>query len=122
MDMHFEGVVFHTYAAELARRIRYPYPPFAVLDVRGPGAHDRERIPGSVAYDAASTDLPDGTSESTEFFVVGSGPEDVLVRRASQALRENGARRVVEVIGGMREWKQQGFPLEHGRSDGERAA
>ncbi len=117
MDMHFEGVVFHTYAAELARRIEYPHPPFLVLDVRGAAAFDRERIPGSRLYDASATQLPPGTTEATEFFVVGAGVQDPAVRIASHSLRECGARRIVEVIGGMREWMQQGLPLERGNRE-----
>ena len=34
MDPHFDGVIFATHAEELARRIKFEYPPFAVLDVR----------------------------------------------------------------------------------------
>ncbi|MDH3743931.1 MAG: hypothetical protein OES47_02385 [Acidobacteriota bacterium] len=117
MDMHFEGVVFHTYAAELSRRITYPHPPFAVLDVRDAAAFDRERIPGSLLYGTAETQLPPGTTETTEFFIVGAGLEDAAVRNATLSLRKSGARRIVEVIGGMHEWKQQGLPLERAKRD-----
>ncbi len=41
MDMHFEGVIFHTHADELERRLGHAFPPFAVLDVRPRADHAR---------------------------------------------------------------------------------
>jgi hypothetical protein len=58
--------------------------------------------------------LPPGTTEHTELFVIGSGPEDPAMRRVSLALRRLGARRVVEVTGGMVEWKLAGGAVETG--------
>ena len=113
MDMHFHGVVIQTHAAELARRIEHPWPPFAVLDVRTAADHARERLPTSRPFSGDDTTaLPEGTSAATEFFVVGRDPDDDRVRDASEALRRHGARRVVEFPGGLREWKQLGLPLE----------
>ena len=116
MDMHFEGVVFQTHAAELARRLAYPHPPFAILDVRSARAFARERVPGSKLFDVNGpiTGLPLGTNESTEFFIIGAGPEDGLVRLATHVLKSLGARRIVEMVGGLREWKGQGLPIERG--------
>ena len=113
MDMHFEGVVFHTYADELARRMERHYPPYAVLDVRSTAEHERIRIPGSQRVDAAKLDaLPEGSTDITELFVVGAGPGDGGVRQAAIALKELGARRVVEVTGGLWEWIRRGLPVE----------
>ena len=116
MDMHFEGVVFQSHAAELARRIERPWPHFAVLDVRSGGEHERQRIPGSQLFDVNRGDhsLPPDTTPATEFFVLGESPDDSRVRVATKALRSLGARRVVEVPGGIFEWKQLGLPLERG--------
>ncbi len=118
MDMHFDGVIFQTHAAELARRLRHPHPPFAVLDLRGPEAWARGRIPGSRAVTVADLEagLPAGTDAATEFFLVGSGPGDPRVRDASFALQSHGARRRVEVPGGLVEWRQLGLPLERGEA------
>lgn len=121
MDMHFSGVIFQSHAAEVARRIEHPWPPFAVIDVRPEADFARRRLPGAVRFDpATAAGLPDGTTATTEFFVFGSDPDDGGVRRASEILRRAGARRVVEVPGGLFEWRQLGLPLETG--SGERAA
>ncbi|MEA2605205.1 MAG: hypothetical protein QOF89_6197 [Acidobacteriota bacterium] len=115
MDPHFDGVIFKTHAAELIRRLRRPFPPFCVVDVRWRGDYNQGHIPGAfpVGPDGPAT-LPPGTSERTELFVVGSGPEDPAVRRVSLALRQLGAHRVVELTNGMVEWKRAGGPMETG--------
>ena len=112
MDMHFEGVVFQSHAAEVARRIAHPWPPFAVLDVRPAAEFERQRLPGARRFDLAAEGLPEGSTATTEFLVIGRDPDDAGVRRATDRLRRAGARRVVEVPGGLREWRQLGLPLE----------
>ncbi len=116
MDMHFEGIVFHTYADELARRLEHAHPPFAVLDVRSKGERERRRIAGSLRADAASLiAFPAGTDEKTEFFLVGADHKDGRVRQAALALKTLKARRVVEVTGGLLEWVRRGLPWDSGR-------
>jgi len=111
MDMHFEGVIFHTYADELARRLGHAFPPFAVLDVRPRADHDKRRIRGSISIDPEHLEsLPSGTNEKTEMFVVGTDHTDPAVRAAALALKRLGARRVVEVTGGYYEWRRRGLP------------
>lgn len=114
MDPHFDGVIFKTHAAELRRRLRRPFPPFCVIDVRPREEHERGHIPGAIPATAAdlAAGLPPGTTEHTEIFVVGGRPEDPAMRQASLALRRLGARRVVELTGGMSEWVVIGGPLE----------
>ncbi len=117
MDMHFEGVIFHTYADELGRRLGHTFPPFAVLDVRPRADHDRSRIRGSISVNPESmASLPDGTDEGTELFIVGTGHSDPAVRRVALALKELGARRIVEVTGGYYEWQRRGLPEETSRT------
>jgi rhodanese-related sulfurtransferase len=117
MDPHFEGVIFQTHTAELRRRLRRPFPPFRVLDVRAPEEVDRRRIPGALRVDPAGLQaLPEGATEHTELFVVGSAPDDPRVREASLALMRLGAHRVVEMGGGMSEWERTGGPVESGRA------
>ena len=48
--------------------------------------------------------LPDGAG--TEYVVIGEGPGDPAVRATSLALRRLGARRIVELTGGMAEWRR----------------
>ncbi len=113
MDMHFEGVIFHTHADELARRLGHAFPAFSILDVRPRADHGKSRIPGSVSIDPEHLEsLPSGTNEATEIFVVGSGHTDRAVRSAALALKRLGARRVVEVTGGYYEWRRRGLPEE----------
>ena len=115
MDPHFDGVIFKTHAAELIRRLRHPFPPFCVVDARWRGDYNRGHIPGAVPVGPdGPAALPPGTSEKTEIFVVGSGPEDPAVRRVSLALRRLGAHRVVELTNGMVEWKMAGGHIETG--------
>jgi rhodanese-related sulfurtransferase len=106
MDFHFEGNLFTTHAAELKRRIRHPYPPFVVVDIRPRNEYLEGHIPGAVTLTLGDlvNGLPEGTDARTEFFVVGRNHEDSRVRQASLALRRLGAHRVVEFTGGMREW------------------
>jgi len=115
MDPHFDGVIFKTHAAELIRRVRRPFPPFCVVDARWRGDYEEGHIPG--AYPAGPDGpaaLPPGTTERTEFFAVGSVPEDPAMRQVSLALRRLGARRVVELTGGMVEWRLAAGPIEAG--------
>lgn len=114
MDMHFDGVIFQTHAAELRRRLDHPHPPFAVLDLRDEREWAAGHIPGArpASVDALEAGLPEGTTEATEFFLVGAGPTDPAPRRASLALQRHGARRRVELPGGMHEWRASGLPVE----------
>lgn len=113
MDPHFDGVIFKTHSGEVRRRLSKPFPPFILLDVRPRDEWERERIPGSLsAPPEGITALPEGATPRTEFLVVGSTPEDPAMRAASLALMRLGAHRVVEVTGGMTEWKLGGGPVE----------
>ena len=115
MDMHFEGVIFHTHADELERRLAHTFPPFAVLDVRPRADHVSSRIPGCLHCVPENLELlPAGTDKTTEFFVVGTGHTDRTVRRAVLALKGLGALRVVEVTGGYHEWRRKGLREETG--------
>ncbi len=114
MDMHFDGVIFQTHAAELERRLRHPHPPYVVLDLRGEEEWASGHIPGSrpASVDGLERGLPEGTTPRTEFFLVGSGPTDPAPRAASLALKRLGATRRVEFPGGMAEWRDHGLPTE----------
>jgi rhodanese-related sulfurtransferase len=113
MDPHFDGVLFKTYAAELARRLRFPAPPFRVLDVRPREDYERGHIAGALHVTPAqlAAGLPEWAQGRVELFVVGSGPDDGAVREASLALLRHGAHRIVEFTGGMFEWKRAGRPV-----------
>jgi rhodanese-related sulfurtransferase len=116
MDPHFDGVIFKTHAAEVRRRIGRAFPPFCLVDVRPREAWERGHIAGSVPMTAADLDggLPAGTTGGTELIIVGGEPEDPAMRNASLALRRHGAHRVVELTGGMTEWKRSGYPVDGG--------
>lgn len=114
MDPHFDGVIFKTHPGEVARRMRHPWPPFVILDVRPRDERQQGGVPGSIAVDSSqlASSLPAGTDARTEFFVIGRDQYDEEVRRTSDRLRELGARRIVEITGGMFEWEAFGMPLE----------
>jgi rhodanese-related sulfurtransferase len=112
MDPHFDGVIFQTHAAELQRRLRRQHPPLVVLDTRAAAERARGVLPGSVALRSSDlAALPEGTGPATEFVVVGRDQYDEEARRTTLRLRALGARRIVELTGGMFEWESQGFPL-----------
>lgn len=113
MDPHFDGVIFKTHAGEVRRRIGMPFPPYRIVDVRPREDYDRGHIPGALSLQPEGiTALPEGADEKTELFVVGREPEDPAMRAASLALRFLGARRVVELTGGMVEWARAGGPVD----------
>jgi rhodanese-related sulfurtransferase len=113
MDPQTDGMIFQTHAAELARRLRFATPPFRVIDVRPAAAFAGGHIPGAVS--SASMTPATFAVESggrIEIFVVGEGPGDPETRQASLALLHAGARRVVELTGGMVEWALDGGALD----------
>ena len=114
MDPHFDGVIFQTHAGELDRRLRREFPAWCVLDVRPAEEYAAGHLPGarSVSPTDLAVALPEGTDAGTEFFVVGSGTGDPAVRPVSKALQELGARRIVELAGGVAEWTAFDFALE----------
>jgi rhodanese-related sulfurtransferase len=114
MDPHFDGVIFKTHAAEVHRRIGRAFPPFCLIDVRPREDWETGHIAGAVPATAADLDsgLPSGATERTELIVIGGAPEDPAMRNASLALRRHGAHRIVELTGGMTEWKRSGYPVE----------
>lgn len=117
MDPHFDGVIFQTHGGEVERRLKRPFPPYCLLDVRSLSDYAAGHIPGARHVDPQelSQGFPEGTAAQTEFIVTGADWADERVRQASLALRELGARRVVEFSGGLDEWKGEGFDLETGR-------
>jgi rhodanese-related sulfurtransferase len=114
MDPHFDGVIFQTHGAELRRRLAAPWPPFVVVDVRPEDEYGKGRIPGAVwggHLDFARA-VPGLGEKRIEVFVVGRESQDPMVREASLALQRLGAKRIVELTGGMVEWQLAGGPLE----------
>ena len=111
MDPHFDGVIFTTHAEELARRIKFEYPPFAVLDVRLDRSGGTIKGAMSVSVTGLEDGLPEGTTDATEFIVVGADLHDATVRAVTDQLRKKGAKRVVELAGGVKQWQDSGFGL-----------
>lgn len=115
MDPHFDGVIFQTHPAELRRRLPYPFPPFRVLDVRPREEYVAGHVPGAEAVTAGEIASSPGfvaPGQRIEIIVVGRGPGDPAVRAASLELMRQGAHRVVELTGGMYEWRLAGYPTE----------
>jgi len=117
MDPQFDGVIFQTHSAELHRRLHYPFPPFKILDARTDDEFRRGHLPGAIL--ASGQDLAAVLAKETgriEIFVVGSVPGDPRVREVSLALLQLGAHRIVELTGGMREWKRSGHEMDFERA------
>jgi rhodanese-related sulfurtransferase len=113
MDPHFDGVIFKTHAGEVRRRLRVPFPPYWIVDVRPREEFESGHIPGALwAPPDGIVKLPEGTTDRTEFVVVGQEAEDPSMRAATLALKGLGAHRVVELTGGMVEWELAGGPME----------
>jgi rhodanese-related sulfurtransferase len=107
-------MIFQTHGAELVRRLRVPWPPFRVLDVRTPDDFAAGHLPGAVSSASAhpASLVASAPGGRIEIFVVGRGPGDPRVREASLALVHAGGHRVVELTGGMVEWELVGGPVE----------
>src|SRR5436305_11534553 len=107
-------MIYQPPAAELARRLRFPLPPFRVVDVRPAPDFARGHIPGAVSSASSSPAalLAEAPNGRIEIFVVGRGPGDPEVREASLALLQAGGHRVVELTGGMLEWELEGGGLD----------
>ncbi|HZI64183.1 MAG TPA: rhodanese-like domain-containing protein [Thermoanaerobaculia bacterium] len=98
-------MIFQTHAAELARRLRYAHPPLRVLDVRDRALYEAGHLPSAIHVPGPGPrELPHGAG--TEYVVVGEEPGEPAVRAASLALQRLGARRIVELSGGMAEWRR----------------
>ncbi len=114
MDPQFDGVIYQTHPEELHRRMKFDYPPYAVIDVRPAKAWKEGSVPGAlhVVLEDLESSLPEGTDERTELIVFGEDHEDPVRRAVTLRLRELGAQRVVEMPGGFREWNLRGFATE----------
>lgn len=119
MDMHFDGVIFQSHVAELARRLAHDHPPHLVVDVRDADEFADGHIAGALPVSRAGLDagLPPSTTPLTEFFIIGVGPDDTRVRQTTESLRRHGALRCVEILGGIRDWRRHGYPLATGATD-----
>jgi rhodanese-related sulfurtransferase len=113
MDPQFDGFIFQTYPAELARRLRHPFPAFRVLDARSAEEWGAGHVPGAIL--ASGQDLAAllaAAGGRIELFVVGREPGDPRVRGLSRSLLQLGARRIVELTGGMFDWRRERLPTE----------
>src|SRR5262249_6580995 len=116
MDPQFDGVIFQTHAAELHRRLHYPFPPFQILDVRSRDEFRRGHLPGALRAGAEDLSAVLPKEGRIELFVVGRGPGDPRVRELSRELLRLGAHRVVELTGGIHEWERAGHEMEFERA------
>ncbi len=116
MDPHYDGVIFQTHAAEMIRRLRTSFPAYRVLDVRSSGDFAAGHIPGALCVSAEQLELkmPAGLDGGSELFVIGAKLGDPAIRQASLALMAHGARRIVELPGGMAEWQEAAGEIETG--------
>jgi len=117
MDPQFDGVIFQTHPAELHRRLRYPFPPYKVLDARSRDEFRHGHVPGAISV--AGVDLATVFPQEggrIEFFVIGKEPLDPRVREVSLDLLHRGAHRIVELTGGMFEWERAGYETESERA------
>ena len=73
--------------------------------MRDAASYQAGHLPGAIHAPAPGpAALPNGAG--TEYVVVGKEPGDPAVRAASLKLQRLGARRIVELTGGMAEWRR----------------
>ncbi|HWS14774.1 MAG TPA: rhodanese-like domain-containing protein [Candidatus Methylomirabilis sp.] len=86
-------------------------PGFVLLDVRTPKEFEEERIEGSVLVDYQASDFRKKIAgfdrEKTYLVYCRSGNRTV---GALKAMREQGFRDLHHLAGGIRKWKEAGFP------------
>jgi len=118
MDPQFDGVIFQTHSAELHTAVcTIPSPPSRSSTPARTTRFRRGHLPGALL--ASGQDLAAVLAKETgriEIFVVGNLPGDPRVREVSLALLQLGAHRIVELTGGMLEWKRSGHEMDFERA------
>ena len=102
--------------AELKNRIDSGACDLIILDVRERDAYEAGHIPGARLLPRgqlelrASDDLPDPTKRILAYCEFGR-----ISTLATATLREMGFQRAVALDGGMKAWREGGFPLKSGK-------
>jgi len=112
-----EGTYARITREQLAKKLRDTSPDnegrdngFALVNVLGREAFEREHIPGSinVPKDELSV-LEQKFDTGKEVIVYCASPECDASPRVAEALTRRGFRRVVDYEGGLSDWKQGGY-------------
>ena len=85
---------------------------FALVNVLGQEAFEREHIPGSINVPADEIDeLEQRFDEGKEIIVYCASPSCDASPKVARKLAERGFRRVVDYEGGMSDWRKGGQPI-----------
>ena len=86
-----------------------------LVDVRSRKLWERERIPGSVSFDAAEwASVQDSPHRDATIVVYCDCPAEASAVIVARSLREKGFRQVHPLGGGLEAWRQAGFKVEPG--------
>lgn len=101
--------------AELARRLKQPRNDFVILDVRERDAYARGHVPGAQHLARGQLELKvDQTFPDPDLEILTVCEHGKISTLAAATLRELGFRRAVALDGGMKSWREQGYPMDEG--------
>ena len=100
---------------ELARRLEQRRNDFVILDVREQAAWQRGRIPGARYLARGQLELKiDETFPDPDIEILAVCEVGKISTLAAATLRELGFRRTVALDGGIKAWREAGYPLDSG--------
>src|SRR3546814_3518667 len=101
---------------ELSRRIGRQRNDFVILDVRERDAYGRGHVPGARHLARGQLEIRiDETFPDPDLEILTVCEFGKISTLAAATLRELGFRRVTALDGGMKSWRESGYPVETGR-------
>lgn len=100
---------------ELASRLQQKRNDFVILDVRERDAYARGHVPGAMHLPRGQLELKvDEKFPDPEIEILAVCEFGKVSTLAASTLRQLGFRRAVALDGGMKSWREQGYPMESG--------
>ena len=115
---HFEArLAFETDCSDVHESMKDGKPDFVLVDARGSETFARAHVPGAlnIPHRSMTRERMSEFPAATLFVVYCAGPHCNGATKAAVRLARLGYR-VKEMLGGISGWREEGFPLEKGRS------